>query len=105
MILIVGAGIAGLSLGWELVKSGAEVTIVDIGEVAGGASGIATSYLEPRLGKTQMRRLEWDLHNHIEATGRVPVEWHDIAKERGAQPKVRTTLRVDADVVRFFKSM
>ena len=26
-----------------------------------------------------MRRLEWDLHNHIEATGRVPVEWHDIA--------------------------
>lgn len=52
-----------------------------------------------------MRRLEWDLHNHIEATGRVPVEWHDIAKERGAQPKVRTTLRVDADVVRFFKSM
>jgi uncharacterized protein (DUF4415 family) len=52
-----------------------------------------------------MRRLEWDLHNHIEATGRVPVEWHDIAKERGAQPKVRTTLRIDADVMRFFKSM
>lgn len=52
-----------------------------------------------------MRRLEWDLHNHIEATGRVPAEWHEIAKERGPRKKKLTTMRLDEDVLRFFKSM
>ncbi|WP_395002520.1 BrnA antitoxin family protein [Cypionkella sp.] len=52
-----------------------------------------------------MRRLEWDLHNHIEATGRVPQEWHEIAKEKLAKRKVQTTIRIDEDVLRFFKSM
>ena len=52
-----------------------------------------------------MRRLEWDLHHHIEATGRIPREWHDIAKEREPKAKVHLTMRVDEDVLRFFKSM
>lgn len=52
-----------------------------------------------------MRRLEWDLHHHIEATGRVPREWHEIAKDKTAKAKVHLTMRVDEDVVRFFKSM
>lgn len=52
-----------------------------------------------------MRRLEWDLHHHIEATSRIPREWHDIAKERQAKGKVQLTIRLDEDVVRFFKSM
>ncbi len=59
MILIIGAGIAGLSLGWELLKAGADVTLVEAGSIASGASGVATSYLEPRLGETAMRKLEW----------------------------------------------
>lgn len=58
MIIIVGAGIAGLSLGCALVERGAAVTIVEAACVASGASGIATSYLEPRLGDTPMRKLE-----------------------------------------------
>ena len=52
-----------------------------------------------------MRRLEWDLHHHIEATSRIPREWHDIAKERQAKGKVQLTIRLDEDVVRFYKSM
>jgi uncharacterized protein (DUF4415 family) len=52
-----------------------------------------------------MRRLEWDLHNHIEATSRVPEEWHEIARERAPRKKVLTTMRLDEDVLRFFKSM
>lgn len=27
-----------------------------------------------------MRRLEWDLHNTIELTGRIPEAWHEIAQ-------------------------
>lgn len=52
-----------------------------------------------------MRRLEWDLHNHIEATSRVPTEWHEIAARAHDQPTERVTVRIDRDVLRFFRSM
>ena len=52
-----------------------------------------------------MQRLEWDFHHHIEATDHIPREWHDIAKQHRAKGKVHLTMRVDEDVLRFFKSM
>lgn len=52
-----------------------------------------------------MRRLEWDLHHHIEATSRVPTEWHEIAARSHDQPTERVTVRIDRDVLRFFRSM
>lgn len=52
-----------------------------------------------------MRRLEWDLHHHIEATSRVPEEWHEIARRVEDQPTERVTIRLDRDVLRFFRSM
>lgn len=58
MIVIIGAGIAGLSLGYELTKRGAQVTVLEAETIASGASGVATCYLEPRLGDTPMRRIE-----------------------------------------------
>lgn len=60
MILVAGAGIAGLSLARELARSGASVTVLDAGTIACGASGVATSYLEPRLGTTPLRKVEWE---------------------------------------------
>ncbi len=52
-----------------------------------------------------MRRLEWDLHNTIELTGRIPAEWHEIATRTPRQAKVKVTLDLEKDVVTFFKSM
>ena len=52
-----------------------------------------------------MRRLEWDLHNTIEATGRIPEEWHQIARATPQGTHVRVNMRLEADVVKFFKSM
>jgi uncharacterized protein (DUF4415 family) len=52
-----------------------------------------------------MRRLEWDLHNSIEMTGRIPEEWHEIAKATPRSAKVKVTLRLETDVVKFFRSM
>ena len=36
---------------------------------------------------------------------RIPDDWHRIAQEKGTAPKTRVTLRLDADVVAFFRSM
>lgn len=52
-----------------------------------------------------MRRLEWDLHHRIEDTGRIPPEWHQIAQGRPTAAKLRVTLGLEADVVKFFRSM
>ncbi|WP_284263102.1 BrnA antitoxin family protein [Roseicyclus amphidinii] len=51
-----------------------------------------------------LRRFEWDMHQRIWLDQRIPVEWHDIATRR-ERDKIRLTLRVDADVVKWFRSM
>ena len=63
MIAIIGAGISGLSLAHSLVKRGQQVTILEAGQVASGASGMATSYLERRLGNNAIRTLEQAAHD------------------------------------------
>lgn len=52
-----------------------------------------------------MRRLEWDLHNTIALTGRVPPEWHEIAQAEPHSRKEKVNLWIEADVLRFFRSM
>ncbi|MEM9797984.1 MAG: BrnA antitoxin family protein [Pseudomonadota bacterium] len=51
-----------------------------------------------------MARFEWDMHDTVARAGRLPPEWREIWEGRGA-PKERVTLRLDRDVVRFFRSM
>lgn len=52
-----------------------------------------------------MRRLEWDLHNTIELTGRIPEEWHQIATATPRSVKKRVCIALEADVLKFFRSM
>ena len=52
-----------------------------------------------------VRMLEGKLHSTVVARMRIPDEWHRIAQEKGTAPKTRVTLRLDADVVAFFRSM
>lgn len=51
-----------------------------------------------------MRMLEWDLHQQIMGDLRIPFEWHEIAREKGKSPKCRVTIRLDEEILRFFKS-
>ncbi|MFD1508983.1 BrnA antitoxin family protein [Lacimonas salitolerans] len=55
--------------------------------------------------KTIMEQLEWDLHDTIWHSRRVPPAWAEIANTRYAGKKTRVTLLVEENVVRFFKSM
>ena len=52
-----------------------------------------------------MKRLEWDLHNTIELTDRIPEEWHAISRETPEAAGQKVNLRLDADVLKFFRSM
>jgi glycine/D-amino acid oxidase-like deaminating enzyme/nitrite reductase/ring-hydroxylating ferredoxin subunit len=45
--VVVGAGIAGLSVAYELVKSGQKVIVVDRGPIAGGMTSRTTAHLAP----------------------------------------------------------
>ena len=57
--IIVGGGIAGLSLAWELLKYGHCVSVVEQNTIGSGASGVASAYLEPRPGSGGLRAIEW----------------------------------------------
>lgn len=57
-----------------------------------------------QLGQV-LRDLETDLRWGLEDSPRIPREWHQIAQERIQPERQKVTLRLDADVVRFFRAM
>ncbi|MDE0689611.1 MAG: FAD-dependent oxidoreductase, partial [Candidatus Poribacteria bacterium] len=46
-IVIIGGGVIGLGIGWQLAKAGAAVTIYDRGQAGRGASWAAAGMLGP----------------------------------------------------------
>jgi glycine oxidase len=49
-VLILGAGVIGLSLAWELSRRGRRVTILERGEVGREASWAGAGMIPPRCG-------------------------------------------------------
>jgi uncharacterized protein (DUF4415 family) len=60
--------------------------------------------LEYALLGDAMRQLEWDLRHPMFMAGRIPKEWRRIHRTPTG-PKAKLTLRVDEDVVKFFRSL
>jgi len=52
-----------------------------------------------------MQQVTWDIHETALREGEIPQAWHQIARHRGPREKTRLTLRVEADVVKFFRAM
>jgi uncharacterized protein (DUF4415 family) len=52
-----------------------------------------------------MKQIEWDLHREMLDTGRVPEAWHEIARGKARRAKTRLTIRLEEDVVKFFRKM
>lgn len=51
-----------------------------------------------------LKRLEYDLHTHLNHLGRIPLEWEDLHLNRSWE-KTRITMRIDKDILKFFKSL
>lgn len=52
-----------------------------------------------------LKELEFHLRWRLEETGQLPDEWQEIARQRGPMPKVRVSLWLEGDVLKFFKGM
>ncbi|MEL6967111.1 MAG: FAD-dependent oxidoreductase [Pseudomonadota bacterium] len=87
-VAIIGGGIVGLSLADALLSLGANVTLVDAKRLGGGASAVATSYLEPRLGETPQRRIEQEAHRL----------WPDFARRLEADTGVSVDLATTGQI-------
>ena len=46
-LLVVGGGVIGLACGWRAAQRGLRVCVLERGEVAAGASGVAAGMLAP----------------------------------------------------------
>lgn len=52
-----------------------------------------------------LRDLESDLRWRLDGSVRIPADWHKLAQEPSQPTKTKVTLRVDDDVIRFFRAM
>jgi glycine/D-amino acid oxidase-like deaminating enzyme len=65
-VVVVGAGVHGLSTAWHLARAGTEVVVLDKSEVAAGASGIAcgvvrNNYFQPAMSEMMVACVEiWE---------------------------------------------
>ena len=63
-----------------------------------------TDFAFHQLGQV-LRDLETDLRWKLDGSVRIPAAWHEIAQDRQTPAKTKITLRLDEDVIRFFRSM
>src|ERR1043165_8472121 len=78
-VCVVGAGIAGLSTAYDLIKAGKRVVVVDDGPIGGGESGRTTAHLTAAMddriynlerihGEEHARRI---VQSHLAAINRI----------------------------------
>jgi glycine oxidase len=87
-VLIVGQGLAGTLLGWELERAGISFAIADAGH-AGGASRVAAGIINPITGRRLVKSWRVDAllpvaraaYQAIEAAVGMPL-WHEIRVRR-----------------------
>ena len=77
-VVIVGAGIAGLSCGYLLTQAGKSVVILDDGPIAGGMTAVTTAHLANAIDDRyyEIERM------HGEKGSRLAAESHTAAIER-----------------------
>ncbi|PCI05302.1 MAG: hypothetical protein COB78_01445 [Hyphomicrobiales bacterium] len=63
LIVIIGGGVIGLSLGFRLLSMGVKITVLEQACIGCGASWAAAGYLEPTLAETATAELEWQSLN------------------------------------------
>jgi len=78
-IVIIGAGVAGLSIGWRLTQGGADVTVLERARPGGGASWAAAGMIAvtAELLDAHAAEIEFACHSNV--------LWPDVAKSLEAE--------------------
>jgi glycine oxidase len=87
-VVVVGAGVVGLSIGWRLAEAGCPVSVYDCGDAGRGASwaaaGMLAAAVETEPGEEALltltlesQRLWPDFARQLEAATRISVEYRD----------------------------
>lgn len=89
-ITVMGAGVAGLALAWELARRGAPVRVLEAAHPGAGASGGVVGALAPHApdGWTPAKALQ------LQALQMAPAFWADVAATGGTDPGFARTGRV-----------
>lgn len=74
-VAIIGAGVAGLGIGWRLAQQGADVTVFDRGQPAGGATWAAAGMIAPGAEFGDRKNAETDFAAHATSL------WPEFARE------------------------
>ncbi len=103
-VVVVGAGILGAAIGYELARRGAEVTILEKAKPAAGTTGDSFAYLnastksssKPYFDLNAFGLAGWRRWQH-EAGAELPLQWGGAAYWRDdeeASAKLQSTLRI-----------
>jgi glycine oxidase len=74
-IVIIGAGVAGLAIGWRLAQAGSDVTVLERGQPGSGATGASAGMIAVTAELAEAAPAEVDFAKHSNAL------WPDFATE------------------------
>ncbi|MEM8787730.1 MAG: FAD-binding oxidoreductase [Pseudomonadota bacterium] len=88
-VVVIGAGIFGLSVAWSALAQGLSVTVLEAAEVGAGASGGLVGALSPHVPE------QWNGKKAFQLTALLSAErhWAEVAAVGGSDPGYRRTGR------------
>ncbi|MEZ5723851.1 MAG: FAD-dependent oxidoreductase [Paracoccaceae bacterium] len=89
-ISVIGAGIAGLSLAWEIAKRGHHVRVIEAEGIGAGSSGGTVGALAPHAPDGWNAKKQFQLESLLSAQG----FWTEVAEAGGMDPGYARTGRV-----------
>lgn len=89
-ISVIGAGIAGLSLAWEMARRGHHVRVIEAADIGAGSSGGTVGALAPHAPESWNAKKQFQLDSLLTAQA----FWADVAEAGGVDPGYARTGRV-----------
>jgi glycine/D-amino acid oxidase-like deaminating enzyme len=85
-VVIIGAGVAGLGIGWRLLQAGCSVTILERAQPGGGASGLrrTTAVRNGLLGTDDdvTQAASWTARREITASRAMWARWLRVNRRK-----------------------
>ncbi|MFD1795005.1 FAD-dependent oxidoreductase [Paracoccus aurantiacus] len=91
-VTVIGAGIAGLSAGWEIARRGHSVRVIEANGIAAGSSGGTVGALAPHAPDSWNVKKQVQLDSLLDA----PRFWQEVAETSGRDPGYAQTGRIQA---------